>query len=440
MSATNAPESDRPFYITLVHGTWPRGFQGLIPFVKWTPRWFEAGSKFRQQLEQLLKSESDQSTQTIVFIEHCWSGHNSILQRDNAAWRLRKELDRQLSDNPRAERVVVCHSHGGNVALRAIAPMENLASNPIRLLTIATPFLDIVPSTNSKSLLVDYGLSLTLFYVMTSFMLMPMIEFVPWVLPAFSALWILIITYVAVRRILFDLPQFAGQIAAAGNIDTVPRGVEICVLRGIDDEASLALALASSIGRLTDVLVGLILPLTKIATLAACIVGLPIAADMVLNIVIPKSVIDWSLYLVTPIVVVIFVANFIGVAGMSILPIAKSFFGRELFWLGFQFDIAANSAPDIAGLAYICTLPATTETSRHSLYSNPHCLARLLSFITNDQRNYLQYIQGPNSDDVDDRKWRRYFQRLAFLGMFGFGGALKGPDYGRSSWSDRTRE
>ena len=63
------------------------------------------------------------------------------------------------------------------------------------------------------------------------------------------------------------------------------------------------------------------MPLSKMATLAACIVGLPIAADMVLNIVIPKNVIDWPLYLVTPIVVVIFVANFIGVAGMSILPI-----------------------------------------------------------------------------------------------------------------------
>jgi Alpha/beta hydrolase family len=110
--------------IVLVHGTWGRGFfpkrrdASLYPPNKrW---WFEEGSQFRMRLDEALKAAS-LDWQIRAFL---WSGANSVHARDCAASELSHQLTIDLQD-PEAKVVIVAHSHGGNVALRALQKPQN---------------------------------------------------------------------------------------------------------------------------------------------------------------------------------------------------------------------------------------------------------------------------------------------------------------------------
>src|SRR5262245_6782644 len=130
--------------ITLVHGTWPRGFKhkcrnimrrlvGLEP----EPLWFESGSRFRKELERSLRDASlDCEIRRL-----CWGGANSVVARDEGAQKLARVLKDDLKPID-ATPIVIAHSHGGNVALRAMTHLEADASR-VRIVTLATPFLRI---------------------------------------------------------------------------------------------------------------------------------------------------------------------------------------------------------------------------------------------------------------------------------------------------------
>src|SRR5262249_9233272 len=78
--------------------------------------WFEEGSQFRAALDAALKSVSlDWPIRAFL-----WSGANSVHARDRAASELSEELRKDLQD-PNATAVIIAHSHGGSVALRAIS-------------------------------------------------------------------------------------------------------------------------------------------------------------------------------------------------------------------------------------------------------------------------------------------------------------------------------
>ena len=108
-------ELSRPeLLITLVHGTWGRGFfpgrrrEGRPPF------WFEDGSPFLAHLST-----------GIADIPHrikplLWSGANSIFERDRTAQLLAEYLATEHAEHPLASQLVIAHSHGGNIALRAL--------------------------------------------------------------------------------------------------------------------------------------------------------------------------------------------------------------------------------------------------------------------------------------------------------------------------------
>ena len=131
--------------ITLVHGTWPRGFfrewlnivrrlLGLKP----KPLWFQSESPFRENLERSLKDAS----LDCEIRSFCWSGANSVFARAAAADELESVLREDLDQSQDARPVVIAHSHGGNIALRAIDRLGADASR-IRLVTLATPFLKV---------------------------------------------------------------------------------------------------------------------------------------------------------------------------------------------------------------------------------------------------------------------------------------------------------
>jgi hypothetical protein len=139
--------------ITLVHGTWGRGFfpdtlgvwlTKLRNILRWRqrrPRWFEAGSQFHDQLTTTLNELSVQYTIGPPFT---WSGSNSVFERRSAAAKLADRLKAELSLNPNYRSIVIAHSHGGNVALRSLEYIAEYTSR-IDVITLATPFLRVCP-------------------------------------------------------------------------------------------------------------------------------------------------------------------------------------------------------------------------------------------------------------------------------------------------------
>src|SRR5262249_61467715 len=104
------PARVSPCSIILVHGTWGRGIFPKISdlrrryLFRGSKRWFEDGSEFYKRLKL-------HGWPIRAFL---WSGANSVHARDGAA----RELSDLLADH--VTTVIIAHSHGGNVALRAL--------------------------------------------------------------------------------------------------------------------------------------------------------------------------------------------------------------------------------------------------------------------------------------------------------------------------------
>src|SRR5262249_38423787 len=77
-----------------------------------------------------------------------WSGANSIIERYRASIKLAREIRRDRHLYPEAVQLIIAHSHGGNVALRALAQLAAAERLPF-LVSLATPYLDVVPRDNS---------------------------------------------------------------------------------------------------------------------------------------------------------------------------------------------------------------------------------------------------------------------------------------------------
>jgi hypothetical protein len=80
-----------------------------------------------------------------------WTGENSIRIRDETAQVLAKQLSAEHAEHPQATQLVIAHSHGGNMALRALHHLKQRdasqlsgadKSNPL-VVTLATPFIEV---------------------------------------------------------------------------------------------------------------------------------------------------------------------------------------------------------------------------------------------------------------------------------------------------------
>jgi hypothetical protein len=125
--------------ITLLHGTWGQGFlkNDTESHTSNSKRWFSSNSEFSNNLINNLKERGIVCRVTSTL----WSGSNSIVARDEAAAILAQHLNSQHKEHPNTKQIVVAHSHGGNVALRATNYIE--FTENINLITIATPFIQI---------------------------------------------------------------------------------------------------------------------------------------------------------------------------------------------------------------------------------------------------------------------------------------------------------
>ena len=126
MSAASAPD----LVVTLVHGTWARGIFRLDPVADWARDDAALATRLREAF----------GPQTVIR-RFAWSGGNRHDARRVAAEALAADLSTAIGLQSDARHVVIAHSHGGNVALMALACEPVLADRLAGLCCLATPFI-----------------------------------------------------------------------------------------------------------------------------------------------------------------------------------------------------------------------------------------------------------------------------------------------------------
>jgi hypothetical protein len=102
--------------------------------------WFEDGSLFLARLSAELGDIPHRIKPLL------WSGANSIHVRNKTARVLVEYLSAEHAEHPQATQLIIAHSHGGNIALRALHHFQKRGAsdgtNPF-IVTLATPFIEI---------------------------------------------------------------------------------------------------------------------------------------------------------------------------------------------------------------------------------------------------------------------------------------------------------
>ncbi|WP_426610513.1 hypothetical protein [Bradyrhizobium sp. McL0616] len=170
MDPTTPEPAPAVLAVTIVHGTFPRGpwlqlrrnlralrtrMRGwqvdeaaLWPAPDSKPDqrcWFEQGSEFERDLAR----RSGLPPGSVVFNRFLWSGRNTFADRAQAASSLRAALREFARDHPGVSHVVLAHSHGGTVAVKALDTRDELrgggeTADVRALLTLGTPFVRLV--------------------------------------------------------------------------------------------------------------------------------------------------------------------------------------------------------------------------------------------------------------------------------------------------------
>ena len=251
----------QPVNITLVHGTWGRGFFARDPLRvrKGGLFWFQPQSRFFSELSVRLADKN------IGFEAHAflWSGANSFYARSEAARRLAIDLNRNRQHNPTAKQFVIGHSHGGTVAMLASKDLDE--ANKPHLITLATPFVELGIEVPSPQLLSSTAglIGLIAFYltIITCCTLVPLgtaLVGYPWQdVPNWAFVTLCAMTFAAFAELIgylaigIAVPFDSGRLkklmhGAWGGLSNL-RGLKILTIRGVDDEATLTLA-AGAIG------------------------------------------------------------------------------------------------------------------------------------------------------------------------------------------------
>ena len=358
--------------IILVHGTWGRGFFPEISDLRrrylflGNKRWFEEGSQFLAGLDAALKSASlDWPIRAFL-----WSGANSVHARASAAKELSDQLTKDLQD-PDATAVIIAHSHGGNVALRALQHLDSMADR-IRVITLATPFLRVyarkvsgLPS--SANILLWVGITAILILISIGVLVFTGIARGSYF--AGFALGLSLAAVAAGALIVSGLNKLfvAGKVAetiakAADYQKAAPR---MLVLRGVDDEASLSLAAGSIGSRLSYLSLVVVLPLLFLIAFLSALVVAWVVDSRFFNIIAVVCILGGPLSLVLP-------------------GVFKSAFGREFLLNAIGCDIAANSIPDTVNKVEAKTLPPEAVPFlqlRHGIYNHPDCVDEIVRWL-----------------------------------------------------------
>jgi hypothetical protein len=209
--------------------------------------WFEK-STFLERLRRELQDVPHKITPLR------WSGANSIVERDKAARNLAEYLSAEHAAHPNATQLIIAHSHGGNIALRALHHLQMRdvsysadGANPF-VVTLAAPFIEIHQTNfGARPLVMRISLFFVIFavgFVFPRFLFPSLLhEYVSSVqtIVLFSVLlmgWWWIFWRANTRQTNLDTLK---NVTRLGEIS----GERLFVIRAIDDEASLWMALGT---------------------------------------------------------------------------------------------------------------------------------------------------------------------------------------------------
>jgi len=356
--------------ITLVHGTWGRGFFPRRQRQNRRPLWFEEGSPFLTRLSTELRDIPHKITPLL------WSGANSIFVRDETAQHLAEHLSAEHGDHPQATQLVIAHSHGGNIALRALHHLHQHdasrscgaeSASPL-VVTLATPFIEVQHA--------DFGLRPT--FVRIAVMLSI-------VTPLWQRLWplanaffpsdtLFMFTSFAVflplgyfiNRYLLS-PESQRATARQNRVEALrdatrlgeivsAEAQRLLIIRAIDDEASLALALGTFSNYVTTRAITYVLWIAVFSPLPLTLILL-----FFFHWYDQKAVTVASSVLILTL--------------LGLLSVARTAHGRELALSPMECQISTHSTPDAIGPSKIVTLVRRTfvKSLRHGIYDHEDC-------------------------------------------------------------------
>jgi hypothetical protein len=365
--ASTEANPDRRAHITLVHGTWGRGFipdKRLFWWSRREPIWSETNSEFCRELKRELINRGI----TPQLEPYVWSGSNSVLTREEEACRLAKKLERQavMDQNSCVPRVVIGHSHGGNIALNA----ARKSRAQCYVVTLATPFLDLIPFSTAKSWL-PYSFSAfpmknfkirVLSFVLTCYIYIIALDImgvpVRRILESDQGSWYLIpgifcfvVLGVIFNNVAYKYEDALAQIASSYRpLHEISVPTALLVLRGADDEAALMLAAGSIDSLLTSPMIRLV------SLLIAVMVSFP-----VLIVVAIFGHFQYFVHVLNGTLLL-----FLSLAGLAAL--GRSVFGKELAVGGATLWLNINSSPDTGGNVCIQTLSGQIGTHVRKYY------------------------------------------------------------------------
>jgi hypothetical protein len=395
-------EIQHQLLITLVHGTWPRGFfPRLFRFKQWVrglmgrrqpweppPFWFEDGSPFLARLSTELQDIPHKIRPQL------WSGANSIRIRDETAHALTEHLAAEHAENPQATQLVIAHSHGGNIALRALHLLHQPddprlcradGANPL-VVTLATPFVEVhhadfgnLPGLVRAAVALALGMPL---WVLTKAFFpvdelgKPLLISLAVSLSYAGFSWWYWFSEEATRRRQNHVEELRaatrlGEIASA-------QAQRLLIIRAIDDEASLGLAFATIVNYV----------ITKAIRYIRWIIFGPFSAIILSVFVIRYFKLsfeeedmlkrqEWyeDVIKVACSALILFL--------FGLLSVARSAHGRELARSPMECQINTQSTPDAKGLAEIVTLVRHTyaKSLRHGIYDHEDCVKTVSDWV-----------------------------------------------------------
>jgi hypothetical protein len=356
--------------ITLLHGTWGRGFFPRLRTQDQRPLWFETKSPFRRRLSAELTDIPHEINQLL------WSGSNSIFERDKAAHALATHLIAEQIKKPQATQIVVAHSHGGNIALRALEYLKNHGASHPLIVTLATPFIEIHPTRfDDKASFIRLALVSSLFVLLmfgilflNVFLELPgrifLVLAVFWLAAFIFATWWWDGRRETARQDRLSTLKEAARIGSLGSAQ------RLLVLRAIDDEASLTLALGTMLNYVIPNIVkigGTMLVLYVLAWGLLHVLGymqyMPSwLRDSFIGLLIGSCTITISL--------------------VGALMLSRSVHGRELALASMECQINTQSTPDGNNLCQVVTLIPDRimlgKSLRHGIYQYDDC-ARVIA-------------------------------------------------------------
>jgi hypothetical protein len=367
-------EVQHQLLITLVHGTWGRGFFPRRQRQNRRPLWFEEGSPFLARLSGALGDVPYKITPLL------WSGANSIFVRDKRAHVLAEHLAAEHAEHPQAAQVIIAHSHGGNIALRALhhleqrdaSPSGKESANPL-VVTLATPFIEVHQADFGRRPL--YIRLALMILVIAPLLSVPLV-----LLEAEHPEIVLGMTSTIVTAVLFLMGWWwiVHRASARQNrLDALKNATRLgefalaqrlLVIRAVDDEASLTLALGAIVNYVTARSITYVLLLYVLLA----ILILPLRATHVISW-LSDGVLGLVLLAMFPVTIVL----------SSMLMLARSVHGRELALSPMECQINTQSTPDAIGLSKIVTLVRHTHirSLRHGIYDHEDCAKAISDWV-----------------------------------------------------------